>query len=93
MNIIYFILRWAFLFLLAVCVAICKHKQLIHLFSILQGHLYIIDVSQAVDLDHPHALDFLREDSVHVSVSYIYKSHISLPLPHLVGPTRKKMII
>nr|GLL22132.1 serine/threonine-protein kinase RIO1-like [Ipomoea trifida] len=34
----------------------------------LEGHLYIIDVSQAVDLDHPHALDFLREDCVHVSV-------------------------
>ncbi|CAL0332776.1 unnamed protein product [Lupinus luteus] len=31
------------------------------------GHLYIIDVSQVVDLDHPHALDFLREDCVHVS--------------------------
>nr|GMD74946.1 serine/threonine-protein kinase RIO1-like [Ipomoea batatas] len=30
----------------------------------LEGHLYIIDVSQAVDLDHPHALDFLREDCV-----------------------------
>ncbi|KAE9622041.1 hypothetical protein Lal_00032392 [Lupinus albus] len=32
-----------------------------------EGHLYIIDVSQAVDPDHPHALDFLREDCVHVS--------------------------
>ncbi|XP_010249001.1 PREDICTED: serine/threonine-protein kinase RIO1-like isoform X2 [Nelumbo nucifera] len=32
-----------------------------------EGHLYIIDVSQAVDLDHPHALDFLREDCVHIS--------------------------
>ncbi|XWS60269.1 hypothetical protein CRYUN_Cryun07bG0022000 [Craigia yunnanensis] len=32
-----------------------------------EGQLYIIDVSQAVDLDHPHALDFLREDCVHVS--------------------------
>ncbi|KAJ0105821.1 hypothetical protein Patl1_18310 [Pistacia atlantica] len=32
-----------------------------------EGHLFIIDVSQAVDLDHPHALDFLREDCVHVS--------------------------
>ncbi|KAJ9163893.1 hypothetical protein P3X46_023515 [Hevea brasiliensis] len=32
-----------------------------------EGHLYVIDVSQAVDLDHPHALDFLREDCVHVS--------------------------
>lgn len=39
--------------------------------SFFQGHLYIIDVSQAVDLDHPHALDFLREDCVHVSVSYL----------------------
>ncbi|GJU13187.1 retrovirus-related pol polyprotein from transposon TNT 1-94 [Tanacetum coccineum] len=26
------------------------------------GHMFIIDVSQSVDLDHPHALDFLRED-------------------------------
>lgn len=32
-----------------------------------EGHLYIIDVSQAVDLDHPHALVFLREDCIHVS--------------------------
>ncbi|KAL6545069.1 hypothetical protein OROHE_009976 [Orobanche hederae] len=32
-----------------------------------EGHLYIIDVSQSVDLDHPLALDFLREDIVHVS--------------------------
>ncbi|KAJ9559538.1 hypothetical protein OSB04_004698 [Centaurea solstitialis] len=31
------------------------------------GHMYVIDVSQSVDLDHPHALDFLREDCVHVS--------------------------
>ncbi|KAJ0988862.1 hypothetical protein J5N97_007218 [Dioscorea zingiberensis] len=32
-----------------------------------EGHLYMIDVSQSVDLDHPCALDFLREDCVHVS--------------------------
>ncbi|KAF3680941.1 hypothetical protein BC332_00320, partial [Capsicum chinense] len=32
-----------------------------------EGHLYVIDVSQSVDLDHPHALDFLREDCIHVS--------------------------
>lgn len=32
-----------------------------------EGHLHIIDVSQSVDLDHPHALDFLREDCLHVS--------------------------
>ncbi|XP_065873074.1 uncharacterized protein [Euphorbia lathyris] len=32
-----------------------------------EGHLYIIDVSQSVDLDHPSSLDFLREDCLHVS--------------------------
>ncbi|KAL6522154.1 hypothetical protein OROMI_032031 [Orobanche minor] len=32
-----------------------------------EDHLYIIDVSQSVDLDHPHSLDFLREDCIHVS--------------------------
>lgn len=32
-----------------------------------EGHLYIIDVSQSVDLDHPHAHEFLIEDCVHVS--------------------------
>ncbi|KAK2443851.1 serine/threonine-protein kinase rio1 [Trifolium repens] len=31
------------------------------------GHLYIIDVSQAVDPDHPRALKFLIEDCIHVS--------------------------
>ncbi|KAM0859177.1 hypothetical protein ACQ4PT_047377 [Festuca glaucescens] len=34
-----------------------------------EGHLYIIDVSQYVDLDHPLALDFLKEDCLHVNVS------------------------
>ncbi|KAI5428754.1 uncharacterized protein LOC127127117 [Lathyrus oleraceus] len=32
-----------------------------------EGHLYIIDVSQSVDLDHPLANDFLHEDCTHVS--------------------------
>ncbi|KAJ4758462.1 Serine/threonine-protein kinase RIO1 [Rhynchospora pubera] len=31
------------------------------------GHLYIIDVSQSVDLDHPLALEFLSEDCLHVT--------------------------
>ncbi|GJN34431.1 hypothetical protein PR202_gb23089 [Eleusine coracana subsp. coracana] len=35
--------------------------------SYFEGHLYIIDVSQSVDLDHPSALDFLKEDCLHVS--------------------------
>jgi RIO kinase 1 len=29
--------------------------------------LVVIDVGQAVDLDHPKALDFLREDCAHVN--------------------------
>lgn len=36
----------------------------------MQGHLYIIDVSQSVDLDHPRAIEFLIEDCDHVSVSF-----------------------
>ncbi|MCL7040014.1 hypothetical protein MKW94_004958 [Papaver nudicaule] len=32
-----------------------------------EGNLHIIDVSQSVDLDHPHALVFLCEDCMHVS--------------------------
>ena len=36
----------------------------------MQGELYIIDVSQAVDLDHPRALDFLREDATHVNAFF-----------------------
>ncbi|CAI5474833.1 unnamed protein product [Closterium sp. Yama58-4] len=33
----------------------------------LQGRVWVIDVSQSVDLDHPRALDFLREDCLHVT--------------------------
>ena len=29
--------------------------------------MWIIDVSQSVDLDHPKALDFLREDCKHIN--------------------------
>ncbi|KAK9820100.1 hypothetical protein WJX72_006140 [[Myrmecia] bisecta] len=35
-----------------------------------QGELWIIDVSQSVDLDHPRALDFLREDAAHVNAFF-----------------------
>uniref|UniRef100_A0A803KVH4 Serine/threonine-protein kinase RIO1 n=1 Tax=Chenopodium quinoa TaxID=63459 RepID=A0A803KVH4_CHEQI len=42
-----------------------------------EGHLYIIDVSQSVDLDHPHALDFLREDCLHVS-DFFRKSGVAV---------------
>lgn len=35
-----------------------------------QGELYIIDVSQSVDLEHPHALHFLREDIAHINAFF-----------------------
>ena len=35
-----------------------------------QDELYIIDVSQAVDLDHPRALEFLQEDASHVNAFF-----------------------
>ena len=31
------------------------------------GEAYIIDVSQSVEHDHPHALEFLRKDLVNVT--------------------------
>ena len=36
----------------------------------MQGHLWLIDVSQSVDLDHPRALDFLREDCAHANAFF-----------------------
>ncbi|CAL9775189.1 unnamed protein product [Musa acuminata subsp. burmannicoides] len=42
-----------------------------------EGHLYIIDVSQSVDLDHPCALEFLKEDCVHVS-DFFRKNGVSV---------------
>jgi RIO kinase 1 len=35
-----------------------------------RGEIWVIDVSQAVDLDHPHALTFLREDCSHVNAFF-----------------------
>lgn len=32
-----------------------------------EGHAYVIDVSQSVEHDHPHALDFLRKDCANVT--------------------------
>lgn len=31
------------------------------------GEVYIIDVSQAVEHDHPHALEFLRKDCANIN--------------------------
>lgn len=35
-----------------------------------KGKLYIIDVSQSVEHDHPHALDFLRKDLTNVTMYF-----------------------
>ena len=32
-----------------------------------KGQLYIIDVSQSVEHDHPHAMDFLRSDCLNIT--------------------------
>ena len=32
-----------------------------------EGILYVIDVSQAVEHDHPHALEFLRKDCTNIT--------------------------
>jgi serine/threonine-protein kinase RIO1 len=32
-----------------------------------EGNLYVIDVSQSVEHDHPHALEFLRKDCTNVT--------------------------
>ena len=41
--------------------------QISHMRAGAQGHLVVIDVSQSVDLDHPQALQFLREDALHIN--------------------------
>jgi len=38
--------------------------------AVWQGELVMIDVSQSVDLDHPRALHFLREDIQHVNAFF-----------------------
>ncbi len=43
------------------------HVSVCHALVDTQGELHIIDVSQSVDLDHPKALDFLKEDCKHVN--------------------------
>ncbi|KAJ7524024.1 hypothetical protein O6H91_18G073500 [Diphasiastrum complanatum] len=42
-----------------------------------EGHLHIIDVSQSVDLDHPRALDFLRQDCLHIN-DFFRKSGVAV---------------
>ncbi|ABP00958.1 predicted protein, partial [Ostreococcus lucimarinus CCE9901] len=42
------------------------------------GHIWIIDVSQSVDQDHPRCLEFLREDLLHV-IQYFAKQDVAVP--------------
>ena len=37
-----------------------------------EGTLYVIDVSQSVEHDHPHALEFLRKDCTNVNGGHIF---------------------
>ncbi|GHP02892.1 hypothetical protein PPROV_000164700 [Pycnococcus provasolii] len=46
-----------------------------------EGETFVIDVSQSVDLDHPLAFDFLREDLSHV-LSF-YRRRAGIPTPPL----------
>ncbi|XP_060592591.1 serine/threonine-protein kinase RIO1-like [Ruditapes philippinarum] len=41
-----------------------------------EGNLYVIDVSQSVEHDHPHALEFLRKDCTNVT-EYFKKKGVS----------------
>ncbi len=48
----------------------CKCRLQLNARPCLQDELWIIDVSQAVDLDHPRALDFLKEDAAHINAFF-----------------------
>ena len=62
---------------------------------VLDGRLYIIDVSQSVEHDHPHALEFLRSDCNNVTKFFrfdfclLYKSAYFRELGVPVVPLRK----
>lgn len=38
-----------------------------------KGKLWIIDVSQSVEHDHPHALEFLRVDCANITKFFTHK--------------------
>lgn len=47
------------------------------------GNVYIIDVSQSVEHDHPHALDFLRKDCTNVTEYFRKKEVATLSIKQL----------
>lgn len=40
-----------------------------------EGHVYIIDVSQSVEHDHPQSINFLRRDIVNVNIFFRTRGH------------------
>lgn len=43
------------------------------------GTVYVIDVSQSVEHDHPHALDFLRADCDHITSELLFSLLDTIP--------------
>ncbi|KAJ4438004.1 hypothetical protein ANN_13943 [Periplaneta americana] len=66
-----------------------KNCKLVHAdlseFNILyhSGQLYIIDVSQSVENDHPHALEFLRKDCTNISDFFRKKNVATMTVKEL----------
>jgi len=48
-----------------------------------RGHLVIIDVSQSVEHDHPHALQFLRQDCTNITDFYTKKGLMPMTVRQL----------
>jgi RIO kinase 1 len=48
-----------------------------------EGHIIVIDVSQAVEVEHPHALEFLRMDCMNILKFFRGKGHKTLGLQQL----------
>jgi RIO kinase 1 len=42
-----------------------------------EGKIYVIDVSQSVEHDHPHAIDFLRRDITNIN-DYFRKKRVNV---------------
>lgn len=49
----------------------------------LNGEVYIIDVSQSVEHDHPHALEFLRKDCTNVTDFFRKKEVVTMTVKQL----------
>lgn len=49
----------------------------------LNSHVYVIDVSQSVEHDHPHALDFLRKDCANIKEFFSKKAVATLSVKQL----------